>query len=304
METTDRRRGRAWAVLRRVLYPALLLSAAGGAWRLMVGGVAPEAAAAVLIVASAACIWGLELARPHLAAWRPPGRTLLVDVVHTTVSTALSPLIKAAIVLLAAAVLRPRVGLEVWPSAWPLGLQVLLAIPVADLGIYLGHRLMHVTGLGWRIHAVHHSPVRLHFWASARSHPFNVAVKIALESAPLLILGIGVEAYSLWVVFMSVNGLLQHSNVDLRTGSLSRVLATSEVHRVHHSTDMALGNSNFGNTTVLWDRLFGTYRLPAEAITEVGVPGYVIPERYGLHLLVPFVLGRIERAAAPTSRPG
>ena len=286
----------AWSRVRRLLYPGLLTAAVVGAWLLLRRGVAPEGAAAAAVVAAAIVVWSLELLRPHLVAWRPPGRTLLLDVVHTAVSSLVSPLVKAGITLLLAAAVQPHVGLELWPTHWPLALQIPLAIVVGDLGIYLGHRLMHVTRTGWRLHAVHHSPTRLHFWASARSHPFNVVVKITLESGVLLLLGIGSDAYALWLVFMSVNGLLQHANVDLRTGVLGRVLATPEVHRVHHSTDMELGNSNFGNTTVIWDRLFGTYRLPPEPTTEVGLAGCEIPERYGVHLLVPFVLGRLERA--------
>lgn len=289
----------AWAWIRRGLYPGMLLAAVAGGWLLAEAGLAPKAAALVAVVSSAIVIWALELARPYLAEWRPPRRTLLLDMLHTAVSSLVSPVVKAGVVLLAATVLQPHVGLALWPTQWPLLLQVGLAVLVGDLGIYVGHRVMHVTGIGWRLHAVHHTPTRLHFFASARSHPLNVVIKIVLESGTLLLLGIGTEAFALWLVFMSVNGLLQHSNVDMRTGWLSYVLATCEVHRAHHSTDMTLGNSNFGNTTVLWDHLFGTFRLPEEPTTDVGISGNAILERYGQHLLAPFVLGRLQEGGEP-----
>jgi hypothetical protein len=48
------------------------------------------------------------------------------------------------------------------------------------------------------------------------------------------------------------------------------------MHRVHHSTDNAEANSNFGFNLSIWDRLFGTYRaqarLPQESM-QIGVTG-------------------------------
>jgi sterol desaturase/sphingolipid hydroxylase (fatty acid hydroxylase superfamily) len=43
---------------------------------------------------------------------------------------------------------------------------------------------------------------------------------------------------------------------------LRPVLVTPDMHRVHHSTDNAEANSNFGFNLAIWDRLFGTYRPP------------------------------------------
>jgi sterol desaturase/sphingolipid hydroxylase (fatty acid hydroxylase superfamily) len=285
-----------WRVLSRVLYPGLLVGAVAAT-----SAIAARTGGAVLLIGGAtvatvgALLWLLELIRPYRREWRPPGRSLALDVLHTAVSSTVSPLVKAGLLFLLATTLHPHVGLGLWPTEWPVALQLLLAIPLADLGIYLAHRLMHTTDLGWRLHAIHHSPERLHFWASARSHPFNVVIKIVAESGPLLLLGIQPEVYGLFLVFMSVNGLLQHANVDLRPGPLSRILATNVVHRVHHARPLGLSNSNFGNTTMIWDQLFGTYQYPAEPVTEVGLEDYDIPERYLAHLATPFVLRHFER---------
>ena len=42
-------------------------------------------------------------------------------------------------------------------------------------------------------------------------------------------------------------------------GFLSGILATSDVHRFHHSSDLDESNTNFGNATMIWDRIFGTF---------------------------------------------
>lgn len=281
--------------LSRLLYPTILVGSVVAAASIHAATELPILLVGVgVVVTSGALVWALELAMPYTRAWRPSGRHLRLDMLHTAVSSIVAQPVKALILLALATFAHPHVGLGLWPTEWPFALQVVLAIPLADLGIYLGHRLMHVTDVGWRVHAVHHSTAKLHFWAGARSHPFNVAVKIILESGTLLLLGIQPEVYALWLVFMSVNGLLQHANVDLRPGVLSYVLATNIVHRVHHARDIALSSSNFGNVTMVWDRLFGTFRLPSEPVTDVGAAGYDIPERYGAHLLAPFVLPRFE----------
>jgi sterol desaturase/sphingolipid hydroxylase (fatty acid hydroxylase superfamily) len=76
-----------------------------------------------------------------------------------------------------------------------------------------------------------------------------------------------------------VANLFTHGNVGLPValdGALRQLVVTPEVHRVHHSTILAEGNSNFGGVSSLWDRLFGTYRAqPAarEAMT-IGLAGF------------------------------
>jgi len=156
---------------------------------------------------------------------------------------------------------------------------------------------MHVSDTGWRLHAVHHSPTRLHVLAAGRTHPFNAVVVLVLESIPVLLLGITPTAFAMMTVFKGVNGQLQHSNVDLRPGWLSHVVATSEVHRWHHSVDLKEGNTNFGNATVVWDKLFGTFFLPKERrpSTAVGLAHEVIPESYWAHMGTPFRLQRYRR---------
>jgi sterol desaturase/sphingolipid hydroxylase (fatty acid hydroxylase superfamily) len=284
-----------WRPLSHLLYPILLLGSVLAAAGLhQVVALPLVLVAGVVLAATGAIIWGLELLHPYQRGWRPTGRLVLLDVIHTGVSSTISRLLKALILLALATLAQPHMGLGWWPTEWPVVAQLALAIPLADFGIYLGHRVMHVTELGWRIHAVHHSPTKLHFWAAARSHPFNVIVKMVAESGTLLLLGIQPDVYALWLVFMTANGLLQHANVDLHPGVLSHVLATNVVHRVHHARDLALSSSNFGNVTTIWDRIFGTLRLPSQPVTEVGAAGYAIPERYGAHLLTPFVLPRFE----------
>lgn len=284
-------------------YPAVLLVALMGAAALQhAGWTAPGATGAAVFV-TAIALGVLEALAPHSAAWRLERKSFLVDLTHTLVTAyAVAPAVRATLAValteLAAGSLWGT-GRGPWPAHWPIALQVALAVVIADFGAYSAHRFMHATRIGWRIHAVHHSPQRLNFLASARSHPFNVILTFSVENGPLILLGVTPEVLAYWTVIKAVNGLLQHSNIAFTDGPVSRVLATAEVHRWHHSVVLDESNRNFGNTTMLWDQLLGTYFRPTDRHpgTTVGVSGALIPERYLAHLATPFALDRFERDA-------
>ena len=65
---------------------------------------------------------------------------------------------------------------------------------------------------------------------------------------------------------------------------------TCENHRWHHSTDARLGEHNFGNSTMIWDRLFGTFYLPADRVAgdRVGLDDANVPEHFWTHMALPF----------------
>src|SRR5437868_6554612 len=51
---------------------------------------------------------------------------------------------------------------------------------------------------------------------------------------------------------------------------LRRLVITPDMHRIHHSEDIADRNRNFGIVFPWWDRLFGTY-LPEPAAGQAGM---------------------------------
>jgi sterol desaturase/sphingolipid hydroxylase (fatty acid hydroxylase superfamily) len=81
--------------------------------------------------------------------------------------------------------------------------------------------------------------------------------------------------------------MLQHARLTL-PGGLERPLrlmfVTPGYHRLHHSPARAVHDSNYGAVFTLWDRAFGTMRLPAAPgdPPNVGVPGYEQPRQQSL----------------------
>ena len=293
--------GPAWQrLVERGSYPLVLGGSLVASWALQGAGVPVGLAVGPVVFAAVLAVWALEALHPHAAAWKPPWRTFWLDVTHSVLSANGTALILKATLLSAAATAGARLaeatGGAAWPSGWPIGLQLALALLIGDFGAYWAHRSMHLTRTGWRIHAVHHSPTRLHVMAAGRTHPFNAAYTFACEGIVVALLGAGPAVIGLWTVAKAVNGLLQHSNIALRPGVLSYVLATSDNHRWHHSRILDESNTNFGNTTMIWDLVFRTFFLPRDRQPglDVGIDGAAVPESYLAHLATPFVLQRWE----------
>jgi len=285
-------------------YAFLVASALLAAFLALTWGSLATAVPALIVPPFALTCGALERLQPYTDKWRPDARRFLIDLAHAVSSAfGFAPLVRTGALVAVVALGATSQGdpsSTPWPDDWPLAVQAALAIVLADIGAYGAHRLMHITRAGWRAHAVHHSPTRLHFLASARTHPFNIVLTLGAETSIVLALGANPEALAVMTVFKGCNGILQHSNIDLRPGALSKWIATNEVHWWHHSVVLDESNRNFGNTTMVWDRLFGTFFLPSDRPprADVGVSDAVIPENFLLHMVTPFLLQRYEAAAS------
>ena len=137
---------------------------------------------------------------------------------------------------------------------------------------YWYHRAAHRVRWFWTAHAVHHSPNELTLAAAFRIGIFGKLTGTALFFAPLVWLGFDVRT-----VFsvLTLNLLYQfwiHVTWIPRLGWLEYVLNTPSSHRVHHASNTAYLDANFGGVLIVFDRLFGTYVAEREDL----------PCRYGL----------------------
>ena len=151
-------------------------------------------------------------------------------------------------------------ALSLWPAHWPLLPQVILGLVIAELGLYVAHRVAHEWPAFWRFHALHHSVTRLWVVNTGRFHIVDTCFKAVLGQIPLYLLGAPLPVF-LWIsAVTAVTGLLTHCNVVMRTGMLDWVFSTPALHRWHHSTECAEADANFGSAFILWDQVFGTFR--------------------------------------------
>lgn len=298
-------------LLRYGTYPTALLISVVGALVTIERGADPGLVVTTISLGWIPLFVAIERWCPETTSWRPPRSEVGADVLHMLVSNPIPMAILRATlygaVVAASGAITERFGLELWPITWPLWAQAGLAILVAELANYAIHRGMHESRL-WPLHAVHHCSPRMYFLLSMRKHPLQSFVTYGGRFAVLWLLGVGEQALAVYTALIATNSYLQHVNAPLVTGPLGLVFATPELHRIHHSNRPEEIDANYGDSLILWDRLFGTYREPdpdRSVHDAIGLPGIEVPQTFGEHLRLPFVWHRLVRGegGTPAVRP-
>lgn len=254
------------------------------------------------IAVASAAFWStlqvLERRRPFRAAW---GRSIDGDLrtdVALFAATVPTSLVAAALGAGAARRLPRRANV----AALPTPVAVALAIVGYDLFHSQLHRLGHEWGPAWRVHSVHHSPLRLYWFNATRFHTLEMAIDGLVEGLWSGALGMSADQEVAYRTIRALYGQLQHTNVDVRSGVLDHVFSTPDLHRWHHSTDYDEGDTNYGAVTSVWDQLFGTFFRPDrefDAVVGVGrMPNF--PTTFAALEAAPFRWGAIRRANAAT----
>lgn len=143
----------------------------------------------------------------------------------------------------------------------PMAASLLIGILLSDLNGYVAHRLYHRVPLFWRFHRVHHSDIELDATSALRMHPFEFIFQAATQATVLPLLGVSNASFAIYVALSLPLFILNHANIKYPgwyEKYVSLLLVTPDWHRVHHSADQPLTDSNFADVFTIWDRLFGT----------------------------------------------
>ncbi len=167
----------------------------------------------------------------------------------------------------------------------PAWLELGMTVAFLDFMIYLQHVLVHMIPFFWRFHVVHHSDLDLDVSSGFRFHPLEILGSMLYKIG--LILALGPSPFAVVVFEAVLNGMAQftHSNIPLPEkldAALRRIFVTPDMHRIHHSVEVAETNSNYGFNLSIWDRMLGTYIVQAKKPQPeivIGVGAYRRPEQ-------------------------
>ena len=65
----------------------------------------------------------------------------------------------------------------------PFWLEIVLAVVVLDLAIYLQHVMFHAVPALWRLHRMHHADLDFDVTTGTRFHPIEILVSVAIKMA-------------------------------------------------------------------------------------------------------------------------
>lgn len=145
-----------------------------------------------------------------------------------------------------------------WAASSPWLLQVALVIVVHEFGQYWMHRLMHNSTPFWLTHAPHHHITQLNAGKGAVGNPIEL-VLIGLSAVVLFDL----DKTAIFAGFstLTVISTFAHANVKADPPIwYSFFFTTIRNHSLHHSTTYESTRCNYGNSLILLDRIFGTFR--------------------------------------------
>jgi sterol desaturase/sphingolipid hydroxylase (fatty acid hydroxylase superfamily) len=147
--------------------------------------------------------------------------------------------------------------------AWPTPARWLLEgagyVLLFDAYFYFTHRLLHAPLPFRLVHAVHHRARVLTVWSTIAMHPLEFVLLAGFLPVAMAVWPIHLASVLSVAAFLAASITLAHSGRDPFPRWWSRVPLldlhlTPPVHEAHHLRS----SGNYGATTTLLDRLFGT----------------------------------------------
>ncbi len=143
---------------------------------------------------------------------------------------------------------------EIRPSL-PVWMALILA---TDFVWYWYHRMGHKINLFWGFHVVHHTSEEFNYTAGTRITIFQAVVRTAFWSV-LPLIGFPAPMITTMLIVHGLYPFFTHTQVVGKLGILEYILVTPSHHRVHHASNEAYLDKNFGDMFIIWDKLFGTF---------------------------------------------
>jgi sterol desaturase/sphingolipid hydroxylase (fatty acid hydroxylase superfamily) len=145
---------------------------------------------------------------------------------------------------------------------------------------YWHHVAMHKVRWFWATHAVHHSATKLNLTAAIRLGWGSNVSGGFLFYLPLVWLGFAPAAVFATMALGLFYQFFLHTAHSPRLGPLEWVLNTPRHHHVHHASNEACLDRNFGSVLIVFDRLFGSFApAPADEPLRYGLKGSRVPTR-------------------------
>ncbi|MGH7069429.1 MAG: sterol desaturase family protein [Acetobacteraceae bacterium] len=184
---------------------------------------------------------------------------------------------------------------------------------ILDFADYWRHRVSHIIGPWYALHALHHAQRQMTFWSDDRNHLLDDLISGLWFGLIALLIGISPFEFPLLVLLLRFIESLSHANTRVSFGWLGeRLIVSPRFHRAHHALPAAGRTScNYGAIFPWWDMLFGTADFSAEfaptgddeAPEALATGGYLAQQMAGIKSLAAW-FRRARKEPASSSRAG
>ena len=215
----------------------------------------------IVVVSSltTALVLSLELVNERYASWRMNRREFLTDLFYVVLGSTVISWVTTKLAEDPIKAAKHSFGISTeWAMHLPFVAQVALVVFLVEFGQYWMHRLMHNQPFFWSTHAPHHHITQLNAMKGAVGNPLELFL-ISLSVVALFDLPLPAEFCAFNI--LGVVSTFAHANTRFDPPRwYAFFFTTIQNHSLHHSVGYEETRCNFGNSLILLDRIFGTYR--------------------------------------------
>jgi sterol desaturase/sphingolipid hydroxylase (fatty acid hydroxylase superfamily) len=201
----------------------------------------------------------LEFVHERHSGWRMNRQEFFTDLFYVLLSATVISWLTQTLAEDPLLAVKAALGITTkWMAAVPWLGQVAMVIVILEFGQYWMHRLMHNWTPFWLTHAPHHHLTQLNAAKGAVGNP----IELFLISLSVLAL-FDFDKTALFAGLNTLNVIATFAHANVRSDPpvwYSFFFTTIRHHSLHHSTDYEATRCNYGNSLILLDRIFGTFR--------------------------------------------
>ena len=176
---------------------------------------------------------------------------------------------------------RNHFGLLNWLPEIPIWLHCILGLLLLDLiGAYFVHWLEHKIKWMWRFHLIHHTDTWVDTTSANRHHPGESVFRFIFTTLGVVLIGCPIWILMLYQSMSVLLSQFNHANIIFPKWldtTLSWVIVSPDMHKVHHHYILPYTDTNFGNIFSIWDRIFGTFATMKRSEIVFGIDTYMDP---------------------------
>jgi sterol desaturase/sphingolipid hydroxylase (fatty acid hydroxylase superfamily) len=202
----------------------------------------------------------LELVFERHEGWRINGRELATDVFYVAFGYGVIGFMTDTLVNGPLGELKEAWGIATpWLAASPFMVQVLVVMFVFEFGQYWMHRAMHNWTPLWLTHAPHHHITQLNAMKGFIGNPIELFL---ISLGVISLLDVDLNALFAAITASGAIAVYAHANVRANPPIWYGFFFTTIRHHSLHHTALSYEDTrcNYGNSVILWDRVFGTFK--------------------------------------------
>ena len=215
---------------------------------------------ALVSFGSMAFIQAMEFVNERHEGWRITGKEFVTDFFYMVLVIFVIGALVEISVDGPLAQAKDALGISTpWLMELPFLVQVLLIMLIFEFGQYWMHRFMHNNDVLWSTHAPHHHVTQLNALKGFIGNPIELFL-IGLSVLALF----DFDLNAILAAVLSLGVIAQYAHANIKSNPpiwFSFFFTTIRHHSLHH-TALSYEDTrcNYGNSVILWDRVFGTFK--------------------------------------------